>query len=110
MRPSNAAILALLDTGMTQGAVADRLGITKNTVAGIRSRAGLCVPAGPPASTMAQRLDALHARMDAILAETRGVGSAGRILPAGMPNTPKMQGTQAPNYRVRKTNPSGSTR
>jgi hypothetical protein len=77
----NAAVLALLDTGMTQQAVADRLGITKNTVAGIWARAGRGIPKDGAWSTMGQRLDALHARMDAVRAETVGVGR--------MPNKPR---------------------
>ena len=67
-----ALVLTLLDAGMTQGQVALRLGVTKNTVAGIWARTGRGNPA-VPVSTMAQRLDALHARLDAVLAATMGV-------------------------------------
>jgi hypothetical protein len=64
---------------MTQQAVADRLGVTKNTVAGIWARAGRGVSSR--VTTMSGRLDALHARMDAVRAETVGVGR--------MPNKPR---------------------
>jgi hypothetical protein len=74
MRPSNAAILALLDAGMTQQAAADHLGVTKNIIAGVWARAGLGSPHVEAKTTMAERLDALHAQMDAVLAETMGVG------------------------------------
>lgn len=66
-------ILSLLDGGMTQRAVADRLGITKNVVAGIWARACRGVPFGPAPPTLFTRCAALHAKLDAVLAATRDV-------------------------------------
>ena len=73
--PLGPRILELLDSGLTQGQVAQKLGITKNTVAGIWRRADRGVPGTHPArTTMLQRLDAMHAKLDRVLAENVGVG------------------------------------
>ncbi len=69
------AILALLDGGMSQREAANRLGVTKNTVAGIWARSGRGVNRmGFAKTTMRERLDALHTKLDAVLAATRGIG------------------------------------
>lgn len=90
--PLRAEILALLDEGMSQQKAADRLGVTKNTVAGIGARAGRCLPRNGAATTMLERLDALHARMDAVLAETVGIGR--------VPDTPKSPTAPKPDFRA----------
>ena len=70
-----AAILAMLDSGLSQKQAAHSLGVTKNVIAGIWARSGRGVNRMPFAeTTMHERLDALHARLDAVLAATRGVG------------------------------------
>ncbi len=66
--------LDMLREGKTQVQVALRLGVTKNTIAGVWKRAGMGEARGPDPSTLLQRCAALHAKMDAVLAETRGVG------------------------------------
>ncbi len=66
-----ALALALLRGGMSQKAVAAQFGVTKNVIAGIYARSN----EGPaPATTLHERCDALAARMERVLAETRGVG------------------------------------
>lgn len=69
----NAAILALTDGGMSQKRAAQHLGLTRNTVVGVRARAGRGVPK-TPISTLFDRMDTLNARMDAVLGVTLGVG------------------------------------
>ena len=61
--------LAMIEAGLTSGAVARAFGVTRNVIAGIRARHG-----GTPKTTMDERLDALHERLDAVLAATLGVG------------------------------------
>ena len=61
--------LAMIEAGLTSGTVARAFGVTRNVIAGIRARHG-----GTPKTTMAERLDTLHARLDAVLAATLGVG------------------------------------
>ncbi len=69
------AILELLDSGVSQKQAAQHLGVTKNVIAGIWARSGRGVNRMPFAkATMAERLDALHVRLDAVLTATRGVG------------------------------------
>ena len=70
--PAIHAALAMLKSGLSQKEVARRLGVSKNTIAGLWHRHGS--PKGPAKTTMAERLDALHARLDAVLAATLGVG------------------------------------
>ena len=70
-----ANILAILDSGVSQQRIANDLGVTKNVIAGIWARSGRGVNRMPFAkTTMADRLDALHVNLDAVLAVTRGVG------------------------------------
>ncbi len=66
--------IEMLRGGMTQQAVANQIGVTKNTIAGIWRREGnpVHMPKFGP-STLFERCDARHARMDAVLAETLGV-------------------------------------
>ena len=65
--------LDMLRSGMTQQATADQIGVSKNIIAGIWNRQGDPV-AMRDAATLFARCDALHAQMDAVLAETLGVG------------------------------------
>ncbi len=70
-----ALALALLRGGMKQKAVAAQLGVSKNTIAGIWARSGDPMPfASLAPTTLSDRCDALVARMELVLAETRGVG------------------------------------
>lgn len=75
-QPHKAEIIAALTkSGETCSAIARRFGVTKSVVIGIKMRAGLCELAGRPVAreTSMQRLDRLHARMDAVLAETQPI-------------------------------------
>lgn len=65
--------LAMLRDGMSQQAVADDMGVTKNTVAGLWARQGDGVARVEP-TTLFERCATLHDRLDAVLAETRGIG------------------------------------
>jgi transposase-like protein len=69
-------VLEMLESGMTQKAVAAAFGVTKNTVAGIWARHGSPSPSPkhPQPTTLVQRCDALEARMRAVLDATEGVG------------------------------------
>jgi|SRR5215472_10586771 len=65
-----AAVIAQFRLGHGPGAIARILGITKNQACGYLYRAGLCTRVFKKHRTsMAERLDALHARMDRVLAE-----------------------------------------
>ncbi len=70
----NRTIISMLDNGLTQADAAFALGLTKNVVAGVWKRAGRGAPMRDAKATMPERLDALHAAMDAVLAETVGIG------------------------------------
>ncbi len=59
----------MMSTGFSAGQVARHFGVTRNTISGIKSR---FAPPRPP-TTLAQRLDAMHAKMDAVLAATLSV-------------------------------------
>ena len=63
------AALGMLRDGMSQQRVADGFGVTKNTVAGLWHRQGEPEVLYEP-STLFERCDALHARLDAVLAKT----------------------------------------
>ena len=63
----------MIKAGATIRNVAERLSVSKNTVAGIWSRHGEPGTRRVP-TTLGQRLDALHAKLDRVLAETRGIG------------------------------------
>lgn len=70
-----AAILAEFRTGASHAEIARKLGITKNTVSGHISRAGLCdthskYNGRKPFLTMAERIQMLNDRMDEVLAQT----------------------------------------
>lgn len=81
----NQRIIALHLTGMTMSHIAAEMGVAKNTVVGVVKRHGNAVTdtvtlAGPqrrhllrkrPLRTMEQRLQALHDKMDRLLAEQR---------------------------------------
>jgi hypothetical protein len=79
--PQADEVLDLLDQGLTQTEVGLRLGLTKNAVAGIWARHGDPLPR--ESTTIYERCDALNQRLDAVLAETRGIGR--------VPNAPKMK-------------------
>jgi hypothetical protein len=83
--------LDLLHDGATQVQVAARFSVTKNVISGIWSRAGNNVPRPfePDATTIFDRLDALHDRMDSVLAVTLGIG---RIPDSDKPKKPKGAG------------------
>lgn len=73
-----AAMRVLWETSdLTAALIGERFGISKNAVIGLAGR-GEWIPRGgsnqPPPSTLMQRMDALHATMDALLAATRGIG------------------------------------
>lgn len=78
--PQKEQILAALhaNDGRSMGQIARDIGVSKNVVIGYRKRAGLSVPKPPPLKTMPQRLDALHARMDRVIAETQPALDADR--------------------------------
>lgn len=70
-----AKILAEFATGASHAEIARRLGLTKNTVSGHISRAGLCdthskYNGRKPFLTMQERIALLNARMDEVLAQT----------------------------------------
>ena len=79
--------LALIDGGLSQKKVASRFGVSKNVVASLWHRFGDPQPRASEATTLFDRCDALHAKMDAVLAATVGVG---RIASADEPK--KRQG------------------
>jgi len=64
----------MIQSGMSQKAAAKVLGVSKNIVAGAWARHGNPGTKGPEPTTLPQRLDALHKRLDRVLAETAGVG------------------------------------
>lgn len=66
----------LWKTGMTTALMAVELGTTKNAIIGMRARLGLKerAPIGPEPTTLFQRMDAIHANVDRVIAETWGVG------------------------------------
>lgn len=66
--------LELLRAGRTQEQVARKFGVSKNTISGLWARHGEPVASPPPPPTLYERLDKLHARLDRVLAQTRGVG------------------------------------
>ena len=81
-RERNAKILALARAGKSDREIMAALGVTKNVVIGARHRAGIASnrDAASPTSmnwqdpwpepqTLLDRMAALHARMDAVLAE-----------------------------------------
>ena len=75
-------VLGMLRGGMTQAAVAAEFGVTKNTIVGIWRRHGEPVEPVEP-STLYERLCALHAKLDRVLAETRGIGILAPVPPHG---------------------------
>jgi transcriptional regulator with XRE-family HTH domain len=74
-----AAALELLRGGMSQREVAERSGVTKNTISGLWARHGEPTRKQREATpgTLFTRCDALHTELDAVLAETVGVGRIG---------------------------------
>jgi hypothetical protein len=63
----------MLKAGAPQKQVATHYRVTKNTVAGVWYRHGSPGTRREP-TTLHTRLDALHAKLDRVLAETLGVG------------------------------------
>lgn len=83
VRPWEAEAERLLAAGISMSQVGARFGVSKSVIKGVASRRGW--ETSPPTHeapirTTADRLDALHARLDAVLAETRGIP---RVKPAG---------------------------
>ncbi len=74
-------VLGLLGTGKSQEWVARRYGVSRNVIAGVWRRHGEPVRHREP-TTLVERCDRLHARFDAVLRATAGVGR--------LPNEPKM--------------------
>lgn len=74
--------VALRDAGWSYARIGRELGTTKNTVLGLFSRR--FGPDSPvrSTSTIFERLDALHAKMDRILAETQPAIDARTAVPA----------------------------
>jgi hypothetical protein len=68
------AVLGMLRAGSSMRVVAEAFGVTRNTIVGIWNRHGEPVSAGPDPRTLDERLCALHAKLDRVLAATRGVG------------------------------------
>ena len=66
-------VVDMIKAGATIRIVAENFSVTKNTVAGIWSRHGEPGTRRVP-TTLYARLDALHAKLDRVLDETRGVG------------------------------------
>jgi len=60
-------LLDLVARGRGPSAIAQELGVTKNTVSGKMHRMGLDGMRRPPDETTNDRLDALHAKMDELL-------------------------------------------
>ena len=63
----------MLQSGEPQKAVAQAFGVTKNVIAGVWARHGEPGTRREP-TTLHNRLDALHAQLNRVLAETAGVG------------------------------------
>jgi hypothetical protein len=71
-----AELTALIAERVSYRAIADRLGCTKNAVSGKAKRLGIILPIdGPTPRTLHDRMDAEHARMDAVLAECVAAGA-----------------------------------
>ncbi len=66
---AEARALDMVRAGKSQLEVARELGVTKNTIAGLWNRHGEPKAAGAEPSTLVGRLDALHAKLDRVLAE-----------------------------------------
>lgn len=66
-----AEVIDTLKSGLSQKQVAEHFGVSKNVVAGIWARFGDPGARREP-TTLGQRLDALHTKMDRVLAETLG--------------------------------------
>ena len=63
----------MVKSGATYQRAADRMGVSRNTVAGVWARHGDPVPRHQP-TTLWERMDALHNKLDRVLRETTGVG------------------------------------
>ena len=61
------------ETDLSASEIGRRLGLNKNVVIGMARRCYWFRNAPRP-TTLAERMDALHADLDRVLAETRGVG------------------------------------
>jgi len=72
-RAAQVRVLAMLETGLTQQAVATQFGVSKNTIAGLWHRQGSPNTKREP-STLWTRCEKLHAHLDAVLAANLGVG------------------------------------
>jgi hypothetical protein len=77
-------VLDMLRAGTPQRLVAEAFGVTKNTIVGLWHRHGEPgkIESLAP-TTLDERLDALNANLDRVLAETRGVGILAPVPPHG---------------------------
>ena len=66
-------VIEMLKSGSGQREVAQHFEVSKNVVAGVWARHGNPGTRREP-TTLGQRLDALHEKLDRVLAETRGIG------------------------------------
>ena len=64
----------MIKAGIAIKDVAERFAVSRNTVIGVWARYGNPGTRGPEPTTLHTRLDALHAKLDRVLAETRNVG------------------------------------
>lgn len=83
VRPWEAEAERLLAAGLSMSQVGARFGVSKSVIKGVAARRGW--ETSPPTHeapirTTADRLDALHAKMDAVVAATRGIP---RVKPEG---------------------------
>jgi hypothetical protein len=85
------AAIDMLLSGLSQTGVAAHFGVTKNTIAGVWARSGNGQANGPVPTTLIERCDALHVRMDAVLAETLGVGRVPTAPQLGLSNVQTTQ-------------------
>lgn len=66
-------VIDMLRSGAGQKEIAELFGVSKNVIVGVWARHGEPQHRREPTS-IGQRLDALHAQLDRVLAETRDVG------------------------------------
>jgi hypothetical protein len=76
--------LDMLRAGTSQRLVAEAFGVTRNTIVGLWHRHGEPIKNENIAPrTLYERLDALNAKLDRVLAKTRGVGILAPVPPHG---------------------------
>jgi hypothetical protein len=70
-----AELTALIAERVSYRVIADHLGCTKNAIRGKAKRLGILPVDGPAPRTLHDRMDAEHARMNAVLAECVAAGA-----------------------------------